>query len=152
MFTHLGITISFCLPAICWRGGGSNQAAIGYQPTALTANTTYYWQVVAKGTGGSANGPVWSFTTVAAARPAPVAAYGFNEGSGTTTSDATGSGRTGTLNNATWSTAGKNGGALSFNGTSSRVVHDGLDRGRTGGESFDAPGIVNEHPQRGGEI
>jgi hypothetical protein len=52
----------------------------------------------------------------------PVAAYGFNEGSGTTAGDATGNGRTGTVTNATWSAAGRNGGALSFNGSSSRVA------------------------------
>ncbi len=50
-----------------------------------------------------------------------VAAYAFNEGSGTTTADASGSGNTGTLSNATWATAGKYGAALSFNGTSARV-------------------------------
>jgi hypothetical protein len=46
-----------------------------------------------------------------------VAAYGFNEGAGTTAGDASGLGNTGTLSGATWSAAGKFGGALSFNGT-----------------------------------
>ena len=50
-----------------------------------------------------------------------VAAYAFDEASGTTVSDASGSGNTGTTANTTW-VAGKNGGALSFNGTSSRVT------------------------------
>ena len=54
--------------------------------------------------------------------PVPVAAYAFNEGAGTTTGDASGNGRTGTLTNATWTAAGKYGGALSFNGSSSRVT------------------------------
>ena len=30
---------------------------------ALAADTTYYWQVIARNTDGSATGPVWSFTT-----------------------------------------------------------------------------------------
>lgn len=36
-----------------------------YTPAALTAGRTYYWQVVAANAGGSATGPVWSFTTAA---------------------------------------------------------------------------------------
>lgn len=36
-----------------------------YVPT-LAANTTYYWKIVAFNDGGSATGPVWSFTTPAA--------------------------------------------------------------------------------------
>src|SRR4051812_40567260 len=50
-----------------------------------------------------------------------VAAYSFDEGSGTTVADASGAGNKGTVQNGTWSTAGKYGGALSFNGTSSLV-------------------------------
>ncbi len=100
----------------------SNQTSTTYQPGALAAGTTYYWQIVAKGAGGSTSGPVWSLTTAVAARPVPVAAYGFNEGTGTTTGDASGNGRTGTLTSTTWTTAGKIGGALSFNGSSARVT------------------------------
>jgi len=51
-----------------------------------------------------------------------VASYGFNEGSGTTTADGSGNGNTGTLVNATWTTAGKAGDAIKFNGTNSTVV------------------------------
>ena len=51
-----------------------------------------------------------------------VAAYGFDEGSGTTVTDASGNGNNGTISGATWSTAGKFGDALSFNGTSSLVT------------------------------
>ena len=57
-----------------------------------------------------------------AAPPGLVAAYGFDEGSGTTTADQSGNGNTGTLSNATWSTAGKFGNALSFNGTNAWVT------------------------------
>jgi hypothetical protein len=52
---------------------------------------------------------------------APVAAYGFNEGTGTTTADLSGNGNNGTLSNATWSSAGRVGNALSFNGSNARV-------------------------------
>ena len=101
----------------------TSQTATTYQPGALTASKKYYWRIVAIGAGGSTSGPVWSLTTAAGAvRPAPIAAYAFNEGAGTTTADASGNGRTGALTNATWTAAGKFGGALSFNGSSSRVT------------------------------
>ena len=51
-----------------------------------------------------------------------MAAYGFDEGSGTTTADQSGNGNGGTLANTTWSTAGKYGKALSFNGTNAMVT------------------------------
>src|SRR5262245_21130959 len=51
-----------------------------------------------------------------------VAAYGFNEGSGTTVTDVSGNTNTGTISGATWTTAGKFGGALVFNGTNARVT------------------------------
>ena len=59
-----------------------------------------------------------------------VAAYGFEEGIGTTTADAAGGGQTGTLSNAAWTTQGKFGNALSFNGSNSFVSapdSNGLD-------------------------
>ena len=51
-----------------------------------------------------------------------VAAYAFNEGSGSKVADASGNGNTGTVANAAWSGAGKFGNALVFNGTSSLVT------------------------------
>ncbi len=54
--------------------------------------------------------------------PALVAAYGFEEGSGTTAADVSGHGLTGTISNATWTTAGKYGDALSFNGSNAWVT------------------------------
>jgi hypothetical protein len=50
-----------------------------------------------------------------------VAAYGFDEGSGTTVGDSSGNGHTGAISGATWTVSGKYSGALSFNGTSSYV-------------------------------
>jgi glucose/arabinose dehydrogenase/PKD repeat protein len=58
----------------------------------------------------------------------PVAAYNFNAGSGTTLADVTGKGHTGTLTGPTWSTAGKTGAALSFDGVNDSVrVNDAND-------------------------
>ena len=59
-----------------------------------------------------------------------VAAYGFNENAGTSATDATGNGRTGTIANATWTASGKFGAALAFNGTNAMVSiadHNSLD-------------------------
>ena len=58
----------------------------------------------------------------AASSPTPVAAFGFDENPGGAVVDASGSGNDGTASNATWTAAGKYGGALSFNGASSRVT------------------------------
>src|SRR6516165_6145440 len=51
-----------------------------------------------------------------------VAAYGFDEGTGTTVTDASGNGNTGTISNATWAATGKFGKALKFNGTNALVT------------------------------
>jgi hypothetical protein len=50
-----------------------------------------------------------------------VAAYGFNEGSGGTASDASGNNNSGTVTNATWSNTAKFGKSLQFNGSNARV-------------------------------
>jgi cell division septation protein DedD len=51
----------------------------------------------------------------------PLVAYNFNEGSGTTVSDVSGHAVTGNIIGATWTTGGRFGNALSFNGSSSYV-------------------------------
>ena len=51
-----------------------------------------------------------------------VAAYSFNDGSGVQTRDSSGQSNTGTIAGATWTTNGKFGSALSFNGTSAWVT------------------------------
>ena len=54
--------------------------------------------------------------------PGLVAAYSFNEGSGTQVGDASGTGHVGAISGATWSTQGKFGGALSFDGVNDWVT------------------------------
>ena len=56
------------------------------------------------------------------AQSALVAAYTFNEGAGTTVADLSGNGNTGTISGAIWTTSGKFGNALVFNGTSAQVT------------------------------
>ena len=50
-----------------------------------------------------------------------MAAYGFNAGTGTTATDASGNNNTGAITGATWNTTGKFGNSLTFNGTSNVV-------------------------------
>ena len=60
------------------------------------------------------------------APPGLVAAYAFDEATGSTVSDASGNGNTGTISGATW-TSGRYSYGLAFNGSSARVnVQDRL--------------------------
>ena len=100
------------------------------------------------GTVGSANVTNVAVTCAAATGPSGlVAAFGFNEGSGTTVTDQSGNGNTGTISAATWAATGKYGKALQFNGTSARVnVPDAASLHLTTGMTLEAwvnPSTVN---------
>jgi len=100
-------------------------AAASYSDAGLLAGTVYNYRVRAADAAGNLSGysAVASTTTsnVVSSGSGPVASYGFSEGSGTVTADSSGNGYTGTLSAATWTSGGKYGQALSFNGTSSYV-------------------------------
>ena len=49
----------------------SNSADFWFGPSTLSAGTRYYWQIIAKNSGGSTTGPVWSFTTAGASSSTP---------------------------------------------------------------------------------
>ena len=66
--------------------------------------------------------PVTHSLVTATSRPTPVAAFSFDEDSGRAVVDASGSGNNGTAAHTPWTATGKYGGALSFNGASSRVT------------------------------
>ena len=114
----------------CQGVGCSTFAQIGtstnttYGNSGLSAGTSYGYRVRAIDAAGIL-GPysnIGSATTTAATTPSGlVAAYNFNEGAGTTVTDSSGNGVSGTLQGASWTSAGKYGNALSFNGTSSFV-------------------------------
>jgi uncharacterized protein YjdB len=80
------------------------------------------------------------FSVIMNATPAGlVAAYNFNEGSGSAVTDASGNGNTGTISGAAWTTSGKFGGALSFNGTNSWItVNDAVSLDLTSGVTMEA--------------
>ncbi|HWH92560.1 MAG TPA: LamG domain-containing protein [Baekduia sp.] len=113
----------------CRLDGGTWAACTS--PTALSglAVGTHTFEVRATDAAGNVDAsPALVTWTVNAATPAPtpttglVAAYGFNETAGTTVSDATGHGLTGTRSGTTTSSYGKFGGALSFDGDHDNVT------------------------------
>jgi hypothetical protein len=93
--------------------------------TTTAANGAHVLTAVARdtanNTAGSLSVNVVVLNTVAQIPAGLVAGYSFDAGSGTTATDSSGKGNTGTLANTTWTTSGKFGGALTFNGTSSQV-------------------------------
>jgi PKD repeat protein len=77
--------------------------------------------------------------TATGTSPNLVAAYGFNEGTGTAVGDASGKGNSGVISNATWSVSGRFGKALAFNGTTSRVnINDAAALDLTNGMTLEA--------------
>ena len=115
----------------CQGAGCTNFAQVGtptatsYSDTGLAPSSTYRYQVRAVDASGNFSGysAVAAATTGAgpATPPGLVGAWAFAEGNGTTTADSSGNGNTGTLLGASWTTLGRYGDALSFNGTNSQV-------------------------------
>jgi hypothetical protein len=99
--------------------------SIPWNTAGLSGNHTLA-AVARDATGNSATSATVSVTVnnSAPAGPSPVAAYAFEEGSGGTVADATGKGHTGTIREAAWTTAGKNGKALQFDGVNDWVAID----------------------------
>ena len=90
--------------------------------TATVSNGAHVLTARARDTGGNTTLSATVTVTVSnAVSSGLVVAFGFNEGAGTSVTDFSGTGNVGTASNTTWSPSGKYGGALSFNGTSSRV-------------------------------
>jgi hypothetical protein len=133
-----------------------------YQGTTLLAEDlappySYTWSGVAAGSYALsaklvydtnlslASGTSTISVTNAPSQPSPppagglVAAYGFDEGSGSTVSDSSGAGNNGAIQGATWVSTGKFGKALSFNGSSSSVVvNDSVSLHLTNGMTLEA--------------
>ena len=96
-----------------------------YGDTGLSPSTSYSYRVRARDAVGNLSGYSIIMTAITGGGgpvAGLVAAYGLNEGTGLTTSDASGNNNTGTIGAATWTTQGKFGNALSFNGTSAMVT------------------------------
>ncbi|MFD0883384.1 LamG-like jellyroll fold domain-containing protein [Streptosporangium algeriense] len=82
--------------------------------------TPYTWSFTTA-TGTESPTPTPTPTSTSTPQPGLVAAYGMNEGSGTTVGDSSGRNNTGAATDTTWTT-GRYGKALSFNGSSSWVT------------------------------
>ncbi|MEV0228470.1 LamG-like jellyroll fold domain-containing protein [Nonomuraea sp. NPDC050786] len=106
---------------------GANQvgstAGTSFTDSGVPAGTYYYKVIAFDAANLSSAASNQATATVTAPPPNTglVAAYGMNEGTGTTVADSSGKSNTGTLSNATWSNSGKYGKALSFNGTNAYV-------------------------------
>src|SRR5262249_33341363 len=119
-----------------------------YSDTGLVSNTSYTYQV--KATDAAGNFSPYSNTATAttlATVSGLVAAYTFDEGTGTTVNDLSGNGNTGTVANTVWTASGKYGNALVFNGSSSLVtVNDSSSLHLTTGMTLEAwvnPSVVS---------
>jgi len=80
------------------------------------------------------------------------AAYGFNEGTGTTTADASGNANTGQIHGAGW-TSGRYGNALSFDGSSSYVdLGNPASLQTTGSMTWSAWVFITANPPKDAQI
>jgi glucose/arabinose dehydrogenase/PKD repeat protein len=130
----------------CQGAGCSNFTQIAtpasspFTDSGLAPSTSYSYRV--RAVDAASNLGPYSNTASATTQPAAsnlVAAYSFNEGSGTTTADLSGSGNSGAISNATWTTQGKFGNALNFNGTSALVtIADSASLRLTSGMTLEA--------------
>src|SRR4051812_39747199 len=68
----------------------------------------------------------------------PVAAYSFDEGTGTTVNDASGNGNDGVINGASWTSDGRFGNALSFVAPNWVTVNDAPSLDLTSGMTLEA--------------
>ena len=94
----------------------------GYTDAGLAAGTYYYRVLAADAAGNLSPASNQASATVTAAPPVGlVAAYGFDEGTGTAVADASGNGNNGTAAGPTW-TIGKFGSALAFDGVNDWVT------------------------------
>ena len=138
----------------CQGAGCSNWARIltvpgtTYSDAGLLPNTSYSYQV--KATDAAGNFSPYSniaTTTTLATIPGLVAAYSFDEGSGTTVSDSSGNGNNGTLTSTAWTSSAVYGNALLFNGTNSLItINDSASLHLTTGMTLEAwvnPSVVS---------
>ena len=107
--------------------GAANRLArvttTSYRDSGLAAGT-YYYRVIAVDAAGNASPPSAQISAAVPGAPSSglVAAYSFNDGAGTSITDSAGGANPGSISGATWTTAGKYGSALSFDGVNDWVT------------------------------
>jgi PKD repeat protein len=98
-----------------WNFGDGSTSALQNPTHVFESPLSYTVTLTAIGPGGTnvLSSPI---VVTAAAGSGLVAAYGFEEGSGTTVIDASGNGNVGLIDSVEWTTSGRFGKALQFNG------------------------------------
>jgi hypothetical protein len=120
-----------------------------WHPATGRGTWTYSWVPATVGTvviksraaddSGNIGAPSAGVSVTVAAGNTLVAAFGFDAGTGTTAVDASGRGNTGTISGAAWTTSGKYGSALSFDGINDLVtVADANSLDLTSGMTLEA--------------
>jgi hypothetical protein len=122
-----------------WSFGDGTTSTARSPQHQYTAVGSYTVSLTVSGPGGTNTVTKSKAITVTTNPMGLVGAYSFDEGSGTTATDVSGAGNNGTIKGATWTTQGKFGGALSFNGTSNWVtVNDASSLDLTNGMTLEA--------------
>jgi hypothetical protein len=145
-FSGSGTDPDGTISAYAWTfPGGSPSSSSVASPGAVTYSTTgtYVASLTVTDNGGlTSASPATRTITVGTPPPGPtglVAAYSFSEGTGTSLLDQTGTGHTGTISGATWTTQGKFDSALTFDGVNDWVtVNDANDLDFTTGMTLEA--------------
>ena len=112
-----------------YRDGSLVSSGTGttYTFSSLTCGTSYSLGIDAYDAAGNRSTRSSLTASTDACPPPPpssslVGAYSFDAGTGSTLTDASGLGNTGAISGATWTAAGRNGGALSFDGVDDLVT------------------------------
>jgi PKD repeat protein len=138
-FTDTSTTSAGSISSWSWDFGANGATSTSRNPT-YTYQTpgTYTVSLTVRNSGGATNTMTKTgFVTVH--RTGLVAAYGFNESSGTRVEDVSGKGNHGTISGATRTSNGRYGRALNFDGTNDWVtVNDAASLDPTGGMTLEA--------------
>ncbi|ESS72439.1 PDK repeat-containing protein [Methyloglobulus morosus KoM1] len=155
--TTVGVSVSFAdtstgsITSRSWNFGDGTTSSLQNPTHAYSAVGTYTVSLTATGSGGS-NTKTSAITvsatpSVTNTNTGLVAAYGFEEASGTTVVDASGNGNNGVMTNAVRVAPGKFGNALQFNGTNALVkINDSASLKLTTGMTLEAwvmPSAIN---------
>ena len=134
-------------PASVTVAGSASSATFTATAGSITTNQSVTITAALNGSSASASLNLQSSTNTLAA------AYAFDEGKGSTTIDDSGNGNTGQIHGATWTSKGKHGNALSFDGKSNYVdIGNGSSLRGTGSMTWSAWVYATANPADDGNI